>query len=263
MKDFDIYLRNRITEIDVIVRSLSVRNDISVRHKLRHIVEDIATKVEKFARTYTLYYENLLTHNELALCTRDGEEIVAVNKFADFYLRSSDVGTTKASFESVHSVSELISRLDSVFAFKVTGNIENKLVLESSDITLVQEWFYACSELCNTLVSADNVDTIRTMYAGGSTSSQLVTEMTGPGAVSKTVGTSGNLIELAAAVLATLEYLVGASHNMLTMSSAVNVVLTRYRLLQEMDADAESGVELTLADFDDMTLEDIYFVITG
>ena len=58
----------------------------------------------------------------------------------------------------------------------------------------------------------------------------------------------------------TLEYLLGAEHEKLTLSGAVNALLTRYRILGEMDAD-KTGTDLTLEEFDDMTLEDIDFVV--
>lgn len=58
-----------------------------------------------------------------------------------------------------------------------------------------------------------------------------------------------------------LEYLLGAEHEKLTLSSTVNALLARYRILGEMDKDTESDTDLSLEEFDDMALEDIDFVV--
>ena len=71
-----------------------------------------------------------------------------------------------------------------------------------------------------------------------------------------------NALTLTYAIGCTLEYLLGIEEqNKLTLSSTANALLTRYRILGEMDKDTESEADLTLEEFDDMTLEDIDFVV--
>lgn len=258
MKQYDIYLRNRITELDVAIRELSLRNDISIKAKLYLLLDEVVTGVEKFVGIYK--EGELATSEGVIICTSDGREIIASNKYLPNFILDSSCGVAaKTVLEHIESVSELTSKVDAAMASKITGEIRNDLQLESGTITLLQEWFYSCSALRSLLISSE-VGTNITSYFGVKSVSNLLTENNSPATAEKMVSLEETLM-LTYNIGCTLEYLLGAEQETLMMSSAVNALLARYRLLGEMDNDAESGADLTLEEFDDMALEDIDFVV--
>lgn len=236
MKQYDIYLRNRITELDVAIRELSIRDDISIRVKLSLLVNEIITGVEKFVSIYG-----------------DGE-------LATTALESSCGATAKTVYEHMENISKLVSEVDAAITSKATGEIRNDMRLENRTITLLQEWFYSCSVLRNALISSD-VDAISTAYVGVESESNLLTENISPAVAEKMAYSLKDTLTLTYSIGCALEYLLGAEHNKLTLSSTVNALLARYRLLGEMDKGMEGGVDLTLEEFDDIALEDIDFVV--
>lgn len=259
MKQYDIYLRNRITELDVAIRELSLRNDISVRAKLYLLVDEVITSAEKFVSIYG--DGELATSEGVIICTRDGRELIASNKYLpNFILDSSCGAIAKTVYERLAHVSELVSEADAAIATKMAGNIRNDMRLESGTVTLLQEWLYSCSALRNSLISSE-VGTSSVSYAGAEAKSSLLTESTSPAVAEKMASQLEETLTLTYSVGCALEYLLGAEHEKLTLSSAVNALITRYRLLGEMDRDAESEADLTLEEFDDMALKDIDFVV--
>lgn len=259
MKQYDIYLRNRITELDAAIRELAVRNDISIRAKLYLLVDEVMTGVEKFVSIYN--DGELATSNGVIICTQDGKEIIASNKYLPNFILDSSCGkTAKTVYEHIRNISALASKVDTTIASKSTGEIKNDMHLESGTITLLQEWLYSCSALRNFLISSD-IRAVGTAYFGADARSELLTKMTYPPVAIKTAYSLEDTLKLTHFVGSTLEYLLGAEYEKLTLSGTVNALLTRYRILGEMDMDAESGTDLTLEEFDDMTLEDIDFVV--
>lgn len=259
MKQYDIYLRNRITELDVAIRELAVRNDISIRAKLYLLADEVITGVTKFIRIYN--DGELATSNGVIICTQDGKEIIASNKYLPNFILDSSCGkTAKTVYEHIRNISALASEVDAAIASKVAGEIRNDMRLESGTVTLLQEWLYSCSALRSSLISSD-IGTFGTAYFGADARSELLTEMTYPPVAVKAAYSLEDTLELTHFVGSTLVYLLGAEHEKLTLSGAVNALLTRYRILGEMDADTEGGNDLTLEEFDDMTLEDIDFVV--
>ena len=67
------------------------------------------------------------------------------------------------------------------------------------------------------------------------------------------------VMELTTAMHAILLKLVSAKPNQMYLSSFANASLTRYRRIHEMDTNNE-GMDLTLAAFDHMSLQDIDFI---
>lgn len=260
MKQFDIYLRNRITELDVAIRELSLRNDITIKAEIYLLVDDILSTAEKFVSIYG--DGELATDEGVIICTRDGREIVASNKYLpNFILDSSCGATAKTVYEHIQSISQLISKAGEAVSTKATGEIRNDMLLESDTITLLQEWFYSCSALRNTLISSD-AGVISAAYTKAEAKSELLTELTYPAVAEKMVYSLEDTLTLTYSIGCTLEYLLGIEEqNKLTLSSTANALLTRYRILGEMDKDTESEADLTLEEFDDMTLEDIDFVV--
>lgn len=259
MKQFDIYLRNRITELDVTIRELSIRNDISIRANLLMLVDEVITGVEKFVSIYG--DGELATDKGVIICTRDGTKIIASNKYLpNFILDSSCGATAKTVFEHIANVSKLASEVKEAIALKVAGKIENEMQLESGTVTLLQEWLYSCSALRNSLISSD-IGTVSTSYFGVKAESELLTENTAPATAEKMAYSLEDTLMLTHAIGCALEYLLGAEHEKLTLSSTVNALLARYRILGEMDKDTESDTDLSLEEFDDMALEDIDFIV--
>ncbi|MCM1224802.1 MAG: hypothetical protein NC548_61170 [Lachnospiraceae bacterium] len=258
MKQYDIYLRNRITELDVAIRELAVRNDISIRAKIYLLVDEVMSSVTKFIGIYN--DGELATSDGVIICTQDGKEIIASNKYLPNFILDSSCGkTAKTVYEHIRNVSTLAGEVNAAIASKVAGEIKNDMRLESGTVTLLQEWLYSCSALRNTLISSD-IETAGTAYFGADARSKLLTEMTYPPVAVKAAYSLEDTLELTHFVGSTLEYLLGAEYEKLTLSSTVNALLTRYRILGEMDAD-KTGADLTLEEFDDMTLEDIDFVV--
>ena len=287
MKQFDIYLRNRITELDVAIRELSLRNDITIKAEIYLLVDDILSTAEKFVSIYG--DGELATDEGVIICTRDGREIVASNKYLpNFILDSSCGATAKTVYERIQSISQLISEAGEMVSTKATGEIRNDMRLESDTITLLQEWFYSCSALRNTLTSSSEIFTgvekFVSIYGDGELETDdgaIICTRDGeaivasnkylPNFILNSSNASAekivaerieNALTLTYAIGCTLEYLLGIEEqNKLTLSSTANALLTRYRILGEMDKDTESEADLTLEEFDDMTLEDIDFVV--
>ncbi len=259
MKQYDIYLRNRITELDVAIRELSLRNDISIRTKLSLLVDEVITGVRKFV---SIYGDGELATSEGAIiCTSDGREIIASNKYLpNFVLDSSCGKTAKTIYEHIANISELTSEVNAAIASKMAGEVKNNMQLESGTVTLLQEWFYSCSVLRNSLISSD-VEAVSTAYSEARAESRMITSMASPPVAEGMVYSLEDALRLTYSAGCALEYLLGAEHEKLTLSGAVNALLTRYRLVGEMDRDTESGTEFPLGEFDGMTLEDIDFVV--
>lgn len=259
MKQYDIYLRNRITELDVAIRELSLRNDISIRTKLYLLVDEIITGVEKFVSIYG--DGELATSEGVIICTNDGRNIIASNKYLpNFILDSSCGATAKTVFEHIENISTLSIEVNTAIASKATGKLRNEMLLESGTITLLQEWLYSCSALRNALIASE-IGTVSTAYFGLKAESGLFTENTSPATAEKLVYSLEEALTLTHSVGCALEYLLAAEQDKLTLSSTVNALLTRYRVLGEMDKDTENDIDLTLEEFDDMVLEDIDFVV--
>lgn len=259
MKQYDIYLRNRITELDVAIRELSLRNDISIRAKLSLLVDEVITGVEKFTSIYG--DGELTTTDGVIICTRDGRGIIASNRYLpNFILDSSCGATAKTVYEHMENVSKLVSEVDYSIASKATGEIRNDIRLGSGTITLLQEWLYSCSVLRNALISSD-IGSVSTAYVKAESESSLLTKNVSPATAEKMAYSLEDTLTLTYSTGCALEYLLGAEHNKLTLSSTVNALLARYRLLGEMDKDTESGEDLTLEEFDGISLEDIDFVV--
>lgn len=231
MKQYDLYLRDRIIELDVAIKELASRNDISIRAKISMLVKDIMAGMEKLIEVHP----NLI-------------------------LDSSCGDVAKTVYEHFKNISTLDSEVSSTISAKVLGRIENKMRLEEKNITMLHEWLYSCSSLYNFLRSSD-VDTLETSYCCGEAISSLLTEMGEPPVSVKMIYSARDTMELIHQAGCRIEYLLSAEQNKLTMSGTANAMLARYRTLGDMDADAESGADLTLGDFDTMSLEDIDFVI--
>lgn len=259
MKQYDIYLRNRIIELDVAIRELSLRNDVSIREKIYLLVDEVVTGVEKFVSVYG--DGELETSDGVIICTNDGKNIIASNKYLPNFILDSSCGElTKTVYEHIANSSKLSGDIRRVTSTKIAGEIENDMRLESGTITLLQEWFYACSALRNTIITSD-VGTISTAYSGAKAASRLLTESKSPEIAEKAVYSIENALELTHSVGCKLEYLLGAERETLMLSHTVNALLARYRLLGDMDIDTESETNLALGEFDNMTLEDIDFVV--
>lgn len=230
MKQFDIYLRDRIIELDVAIRELSLRNDISIRNNIQLLVNNVATNVQKY---FAGRHEMELAENMPS--------------------------TLKTAYEHIENSMQLDSDAI-VSASKVAGRIDNTMRLDASTILLLQRWFFGCESAASVLLASKP-----TLSSKGYTSTlaaiQLLSENIATPEATKYASLEQNILSLNSSSAAAINYLLSTDGNTLNLDcSEMNAQIARYRLLGEMDED-DAQEPLALEAFDDMTLSEIDFVI--
>lgn len=261
MKEFDIYLRDRVTELDVAIRELTYRTDMSAFAKLMLLsASGIGALLEKFVKP--LFDANLSTDGGDLLVTDDGDGIIASGEdMPAFYLASSRPLATKTAFCALSETLKLLGNPLSTIASKSAGSVRHAMRLEEGEIMLTEQWLYSCEPQTNRLLEPD-VATRFDMCASVSP----VLELKSTDGLNNWA--TKYLLSLCAPISlesktgeAVLEYIVGAEDAVLSLEgNAPNAIITRYRLLGEMDSDAETSADLTLGTFDDMEIFDVDYV---
>lgn len=226
-----VYLRKQIIEADVTVRAIPLRSYISARNKM--ILKESGMR---------------------AILAK----LIELNPTVMVLKPSDAVGALRTIYEKCFNIAQLGSDIDNIHSIKNVVDIQNVAVLSESVPSAIRTLF-AQTDSVLYLVNNTISESIRTLYAGVSYESELMTEMKGNGFANKFVSVyHENVLNHSVTPLSIKP--VGCEDNILRLDSSVNKVLfTKYRTLGEMDTDGTT--EFTLQEFDDITLEDLDYIV--
>lgn len=226
-----VYLRKQIIEADVTVRAIPLRSYISARNKM--ILKESGMR---------------------AILAK----LIELNPTVMVLKPSDTVGVLRTIYEKCFNIAQLGSDINNIHSIKNVVDIQNVAVLSESVPSAIRTLFTQTDSVLY-LVNNTISESIRTLYAGVSYKSELMTEMKGNGFANKFVSVyHENVLNHSVTPLSIKP--VGCEDNILRLDSSVNKVLfTKYRTLGEMDTDGTT--EFTLQEFDDITLEDLDYIV--
>lgn len=222
-QEFDVFLNRHMTECDVIVYALPYREGTSAISRM--ILEDCLESyvLQKFIAVQ--YGSELVSHidemiKECYARLNDGAEIDSQVEANMFRIGAPQSSELEISSSVIPTSAELFTS-----AVNAIGFIAEKI----------------------RVVLEKNAGILRAPIG-------IVTEITNTGKSSCTSGDSAIGIGFSCSDAELKDILSDTLPNEIAVSSAVEAVLIRYRLLSEMD-------DFTLSEFDDMALEEVDFIV--
>ena len=228
MKKFVINLRDRISETDVVIRSLPIYQYVSAHNKLFLISNIPPTLAIKFCKPVR-----------------------------NIFLLDSSASAMRRIFDKCKFILQLSSLNDNIHSLKCVYDIENKLCLDNNTLSSTRLLLEKGST--SLFLNATSGLVSKTSYSSFCHKICLNSEMVGNNYAHKFVDLIHNL-PIVHSVNPTSFKRTEATINTMNLGSTVSkVYMTKYRTLGEMDYDNETA--LTLSSFDNMSLEDIDYII--
>ena len=265
MKQNYIYLRKPLTEIDVYIRKLPYRNDISAKNKLILVSHPSKAEFHKFV---------YLDAHDVVLDTALGRRVV------------------KTVFEHGHSYTELDTAIGHTFSEKTLHELENNMILGSNKANVIRE-LYSSGENEIEIIAASDAEPQITKCFSAENIFELGAAVVGAGSTAKSISISHDMSgrtlrqrilseadvnshgeehclaefdenclsdidrimdELVVTAHAVLEKWCSAEEIVTNFGSSVNTLMIRYRSLFETDG------ENYLADFGESNLNDMDYI---
>jgi hypothetical protein len=221
LKQFDVYLRQKVTELDLYLKELLIRHDMGARSNMILRSSGIYLLIGKFL-------------------TPSRHEAI---------LKTSVQPTHAEAFGGALAEMTLKSSVTAHLGL-LASELQDEMILNQGEFSLASEEFNGGRDRL-VLGSSDVSGELWTIIKGSSKS--ILHSNLGVGwHVDKYPSISHGSVLAVILSEAAILYVYGMEARA-RLDSALNVALTRYRLLNEMD-------ELGLEDFDSMTLEDVDFI---
>ena len=306
MQAFDVYLKKRLTEIDVIITQLVQRDsfsiydwlyiyatldDIEVRKSLKvntsmtldtmldDILEIVAEKIhnELYVDVDMDLVNQVITGGETEMVLSASELDTIEKSFTggdssleiavdplDYYIAHSfgkvefdmkllvnELDTLKYSFEKIVADMELSADIDFA-SIKNIGLDESEMFLDVDPMNIF--YLLTIAGKAITYMSASPIEKyiLKKVLYGVESEMYLSANTDTDWQLQKFIGIDNSLNLLADMTEVLIQFVSGQSEMYLNCEASAG--LKRYRLLHEMD-------NLTLSDFDDMTLEEVDYVI--
>lgn len=306
MQSFDVYLKKRLTEIDVTITQLVQRDsfsiydwlyiyatldDIEVRKSLKvnasmtldtmldDILEIVAEKIhnELYVDVDMDLVNQVITGGETEMVLSASELDTIEKSFTggdssleiavdplDYYIAHSfgkvefdmkllvnELDTLKYSFEKIVADMELSADIDFA-SIKNIGLDESEMFLDVDPMNIF--YLLTIAGKAITYMSASPIEKyiLKKVLYGVESEMYLSANTDTDWQLQKFIGIDNSLNLLADMTEVLIQFVSGQSE--MYLNCEANAGLKRYRLLHEMD-------NLTLSDFDDMTLEEVDYVI--
>jgi len=230
MQQFDVKLRLRSTNIDVVVRNLTVRHDIRVEGELILDPGTIRVSLAKFINP-------------------DDHSLILTSYIGAWVLK-----TTFARFENE---TILTSKLSEVLATKIMSNLDNEMILVPGTTNLATTKFiYGLSDVLE--LGESNINTELESFTSIEDELILVPEL---GTVLSEKFEKGEFeAELSSKLEINLDTNINPDELEMILESSCHASLVHVKDLLEIDKD-EYGAYLYLADWDDVYLDSMDYLV--
>lgn len=221
MKQFDVYLRKKVTELNLYLKELPIRHDIGARHNMVLWSDTIYLLIGKLIRP---------TKNRMVLRTA--------------------VQPTHAEVFNKIPHKMILNTSANAHVGVSTSDVQDRLILRQDSVGVASEEFNG-GKTKFTLRSSDVYGELWTIIRGSS--KFILSTNIGTGWLVHKYPTISHVNVLSNTLAEFVTKFIYSAKSRAVLNSVVNIMMARYRILEEMD-------DLSLEDFDDMSLEDIDFV---